>query len=367
MMRTAGFFATLNYSSCNEDWRTERRALQIGPSDRVLCVTGSGDRPLHLLLDDPERLVAIDANPCQNHLLRLKMAAMRAFPHEEYVAFLGLTPARQRSRLLFQLADHMPEDTYSYWLHNNAAVERGILYQGRWERYYRAVSLLARMLRAPAIGHLFSLESLEEQRSFVREGWDKGWWRLVFDVLCSRRVSRLAFGDPGFYAHVDPQLQIGRYVYQGMLEILQRYLARENFMLSLLFLGRLSAYDLPPYLAADSFACIRGRLVRMEIRTARLTDYLKHSVPGSFTRFSFSDVPSYLDQAGFAELARAMVHAAVPGARFCIRQFLTNHRLPEQLSGMLRRESDIEDELRQADRSFAYRFMVGTIAEEEGR
>jgi hypothetical protein len=32
------FFSTLNYSSCNEDWRTERRALQLGPTDRLLVV-----------------------------------------------------------------------------------------------------------------------------------------------------------------------------------------------------------------------------------------------------------------------------------------------------------------------------------------
>src|SRR3989337_2234761 len=43
------FFKTLNYASVNEDWRTEAEALRPGPEDTVLCVTGSGDRPLDLL------------------------------------------------------------------------------------------------------------------------------------------------------------------------------------------------------------------------------------------------------------------------------------------------------------------------------
>ena len=72
-------------------------------------------------------------------------------------------------------------------------------------------------------------------------------------------------------------------------------------------------------------------------------------------------MPSYLDAAGFEGLLEAMVQAAANGARFCIRQFLTSHRIPERFGAVLRREPALEQELEQQDRAFAYRFFIGRI------
>jgi len=58
-------------------------------------------------------------------------------------------------------------------------------------------------------------------------------------------------------------------------------------------------------------------------------------------------------------LLAGLVRAAAPGARFCIREFLTAHRFPERPD--LLREPDLEEELRREDRAFAYRFIVGTV------
>lgn len=46
------FFSHLSYSFGNEDHSVERRALNCKKADRVLCITASGDLPLHLLLHE---------------------------------------------------------------------------------------------------------------------------------------------------------------------------------------------------------------------------------------------------------------------------------------------------------------------------
>ena len=71
------FFSRLSYSFGNEDWRTEQDALKIKSGDRVVCITGSGDRPLHLLLSEGQEVVSVDANIFQNQLLHLKAAALQ--------------------------------------------------------------------------------------------------------------------------------------------------------------------------------------------------------------------------------------------------------------------------------------------------
>jgi S-adenosylmethionine-diacylglycerol 3-amino-3-carboxypropyl transferase len=352
------FLQTLNYSSVNEDWRTETAALRLSAEDLVLCVTGSGSRPLDLLAAAPARVVAVDLNPAQSHLLALKVQALLRLPFDQYVAFLGLSQAdrRWRAEVLGRLGRDLPADACSFWQRHRRAVEAGVLYQGRWERHHRRLSVLARMLRPRAIRDLFTFEDLETQRRFLRERWDTPAWRRVHDLLCSPAFSRLFFRDPAFYAHVG--VAVGRHVYERMLRCLSLCLARENFMVSSVLRGKLSPLDLPPHLRPEGCDALRGRLDRLEVVTDDLLRLL-HRAPRRYTRFSLSDVPSFLDQAGFERLLEGVAQAALPGARFCVRQFLTRHRVPERFADRLVREPDLEARLAEQDHAFAYDFLVG--------
>lgn len=355
----------LNYSSCNEDWRTELRALDIGASDRVLCVTGSGDRPLHLLAAGPAALTAIDLSAAQNHLLSLKAAAMRRFGHGPYVRFLGLaeprtrTEATHRLQEFARLAADLDPHAREYWQQRPGLVAAGVLYAGRFERYFRQVGRLSRLLRGKDIDRLFAFETSAAQHAFVREVWDRSWWRWAMRTVSSRWVSRAFLRDPAFYRHAAPGLVIGDYVHARMLALLQRYPARESFMLSLIFRGRLSPYDMPPYLTSAGVAEIGPYLDRMNTVTGDVVSFLESCQAGTFTRFSLSDVPSYLDQATFERLLHAMIRAAAPGARFCIRLFLSRPVVPA-IAG-LHRDEKLERELELEDRSFVYRFLVGDV------
>ena len=191
------FLSTLNYTSCNEDWRTERRALRIGPGDRVLAIAGSGDRPMHLLLDDPEAVTAIDANPAQSALLSLKLAALRELPWDEYLLFLGLTDSSApRTKQLDRLAPALSADAARFFEGERAAVARGVLYAGRWERHYVRVGAVGRAMRGGAIRRLFQFEDLEAQRAFVSDVWDAWWWRRVFDSCAAGRRRASCWATP---------------------------------------------------------------------------------------------------------------------------------------------------------------------------
>lgn len=362
-MSRRGFFSSLNYTSCNEDWRTEQRALRVGPDDRVLAVAGSGDRPLHLLLQRPRQVTAIDVNACQVNLSRLKAAAIsRITEHATYRGFLGLDamPTARRLSLLDHVLDEQDPELLAFWRARAHLVGRGLLYQGRWERHHRRLGWLARLLRPGAVEALFSFSSLQDQRAFVAARWDKPWWRWCHQLLCSKLAARLALGDPAFYAHVQPGLSVGRYLYSCQRRSLMTHLARDNFMLSLVYRGVLPPGDLPPYLTQQGVDALRPLLPRLSWRQGDLIAHLQ-ARQGRYSRFSFSDVPSYLDAAGFEELLAAMIHAATDGARFCIRQFLSGHEIPARLRSDLLREPGLEQDLEQQDRAFAYRFFVGRI------
>lgn len=359
MGRDREYFSGINFSSVNEDWRTEARALQLEGDDVVLCVTGSGDRPLDLLAQaEPRRIVAIDRDPAQNELLRLKMAAIESLDYEEYVRFLGLREAPPAERLdtFQQLAPSLRPESASFWRAHTDELAHGVLYAGRFERYFAKVSYIARLLRGPVIERLFQFEDIDKQRPFVDDIWDRRWWRYTFRVLLHPLVSRVLYGDPAYFAHVD--VRVGSYLYDAMTRFLRRHPARESFMLHLIFRGRLPDHDLPPYLTRQGVATLRDRLNRIDVRTADVVEHL-NSVPSeTYSRYSLSDLPSYLSQDAFARLLEGVQHSARPDARIVIRQFLTDYDLPDSVRERLSRDRRLEHELAATDRAFAYRFIV---------
>ncbi len=350
------FFQALNYSSVNEDWRTEAAALQLADGHRVLCITGSGDRSLDLLAVADVSVVSIDTCPAQNHLLRLKMAAMQALPYDDYARFLGLTEAPGRWRR--SCLDGLPlgDQTRAWWSHHTRDISKGVLYRGRFERHFRRISRLARMIRPRAIRTLLAFEDLEAQRRFLADQWDTPTWRAVYGLVTHPAVSRMIYGDPAYYQHID--VDPGPYLFDRMRAGLDQYLARDSFMVHLVLTGRLSPHDLPPYLTRAGTDVIRDRLARLEVVDGEVGAWLSAS-PLRFDRFSLSDVPSYLDQATFDALTQIVHDAAAPGARVVIRQFLNRYPLPANLPWM--REPELEQSLAIAGRDFAYDYIIARV------
>ena len=52
---------------------------------------------------------------------------------------------------------------------------------------------------------------------------------------------------------------------------------------------------------------------------------------------------------------------AKPGARFCLRQFLSSYEIPPHLRKHFVRDLSLERKLEDVDNCFVYRFMVGNI------
>lgn len=359
----AGFARTLNYSSVNEDWRTEARALRVTPRDSVLCVTGSGARPLDLLDAEPGHILAVDVNPAQNALLHLKIAAIRALSFDAYSRFLGLSEATAKERLdvFSRLAVDLPPPISQYWQEHLPCLTSGVLWSGRWERYFRRVGFLARLLRPRVTARLLECQDLESQRRFVEERWNTVLGRSLTRAALSRPLVRLAFGDPAFLA--SEGIDAGRFVHDRMTDHLRRVLARESFMVSLILTGRLCEADLPPHLTREGVDRIRPRLDSLEIVTADVIDLLRRPKDaGRFDAFSISDLPSFLTRERFEELLHGILESAAPRARFCIRLFLRRPALPDPFPEHLIRDGSLEASLAEDDHAFAYDFLAGFVA-----
>jgi S-adenosylmethionine-diacylglycerol 3-amino-3-carboxypropyl transferase len=356
------FYSRLSYSFGNEDWKTEKKALNIQPEDQVICVTASGDRPLNLLTNQLARLVSVDANPMQNALFDLKKAALLQLSYEEYAAFLGVTAYPDRldlfhtrlKRQLTPLSNILLRPYYK-------KIAKGILYQGALEIWIRRIAHFIQFCCGDKVNELFSFADAAKQRSFLETEWNTETWRNAFQIIIRPLFVRPFIQDPGLYAYVDPNITAGRHIYDKIHDFLCRSVAQESVLLSLLFQGKVEESALPIYLKEEGHEPIKGQLDRVNFVTADLIAFLEEAPHNSYNCFSVSDVASYIDQNQFNRMTQAMYKTARPGARFCIRQFLSNHRLPEKIAPHFKRNHPLEKELELEDRCVIYRFMVGTI------
>ncbi len=355
------FYSQISYSFGNEDWRTEAKALDIRKDSHVVCVTASGDRPLNLLLNECAKITSIDANPIQSHLLELKRSALRTLDFQGYLDFLGVTEPNKKKMMPRKLYEDLPEESQAFWVKHMKKVENGIIYQGQVERVCKRIAKFIKIARGSKMSKLTSFDDIYEQREFVAKVWDKPLWRQIFKLALNPKYSKLYIDDPGLHAHLGEGIHPGEYIYDRMTESLYNFLAKENPLFSLVLNGEVMPSAFAPHMVKESALRIKSHLDNLEVVTANMIDYLEAAPKESIDRFSFSDIASYMDQASFNRMLRAMRRCAKKGARFCIRQFLSDHKLELDNSDHMARDAKLELELEKEDRCFLYRFIVGEI------
>ena len=357
----ANFYERLSYSFGNEDWVTEQKALKIQPTDSVICVTASGDRPLNLLTSNCKELLSIDANPIQNYLLNLKVAAIQHFDYSDYLFFLGALEHPNRLELFEQLSSRLNGASKDYWTRQKRMIQKGVLYQGTIERMLFWVSRAVQTLRREKAEQLLSFDDLEAQRTYVNTEWESASWKNSFDFALNPFLSRLFVKDPGLYLIVDSSISPGLYIHQRLNAYLNNHLAKKSPLLSLLLTGKVGKEAYSPYLQKEGTAQIRSRLDRLSVKTGNIVDYLESVKGEKFDCFSISDVASYLTPPDFARLIEGIYKTAKPGARFCMRQFLSGQQIPQKYLPHFKRDHALEDELQKQDNCFVYRFITGEI------
>lgn len=357
------FFSRLSYSFGNEDPCVERKALAIKPTDRVLCITASGDRPLHLLLDDPAEITTVDLNETQSHLLALKAKAMETFGYDDYICFLGGAHDPARLEKLPLLKEGMCDKAYRFWVNHPQLVTKGVLYQGAVEKMCCRVAKALKVLRGKKIKKLFEIKAIDEQREFVKRHWNSFFWRKCFDILFNFPLMRLALKDPGVFAFLDESITPGSYLYRRLTHSLNTTLACKNPLISLILRGFVNPQAYPPYLTREGVAVIKPRLNKLTAHTDNIITFLEKSPPCHYDCFSLSDIASYMDSHNFERLLNEIQRTARPGARFSLRQFMSNHQIPASIRPYFVRDANLEAVLEAEERCFVYRFMAGIIPE----
>lgn len=359
----------INYTTCNEHSQSEIDALNLDKGSRVLAITAGGGRILDLLACGPSEIVAVDVNPLQNFLLELKIAAMRAFDLVEFQQFLGVRPWSCRDEQFRALRDALSDGARSYFDAHPQLIRDGILYQGRHERFYVALSRMIQWTRQKDLLGLFDFYDLDEQRRYIEKTWKSKSLQLFLRNIGRRKFVEVVGDDPGFLRFIPADVPVHERIYESLTRYFWNNVVRENHTFSIMFFGRY-VYEpaLPLYLRNDSFDEIKRSLesATMNIVTGPLQDVLRDMPARHFDGYSISDVPSYLSRGPYEAMFGDIIRTAKEGARLSARGCLASPPVPQKHATMIVRDRALEERLSLHDYAVVHDFLVGQIAHSEG-
>jgi S-adenosylmethionine-diacylglycerol 3-amino-3-carboxypropyl transferase len=355
------FFKSIGYSNCWEDPAILQEALQVGPGDVCFSITSGGCNTLDLLRHDPAKVVALDFNASQNHLLRLKIAAFKALDHGELLEMLGVRASARRPALYERLRSELSAEAQEFWDANPKLIDRGVLVAGRLERYLLAFGKLMRLLYGKKrLMRFFECESLDAQRAYYDQVIDGPLWRTMFDVFFSRTVMTRT-KDKEHFRLVDFR-DFGKIFRSRAEHAFTRIPARSNYFLALILLGRyLDEGALPAYLARENFETMRARVDRVEIVTGEIEQFLLSVPDDTFTRFNVSNLFDWIQTPFFIRLHEEIVRTGRDGGRMANWNTLLARAIPSEVP-QIERLAERGAELLTRDRAFLYANLeVGVI------
>lgn len=244
------------YAFTWEDPREDHNILQFSNKDTVLAITSAGDNILAYaaLPDPPKKIHAVDLNPCQNHLLELKLAALKNLRQDEMWKLFGNGRIQQFRHLLFsKLSSEMSSNAFQYWADKGekAFSGRGLYDTGSTRWALRLAKIIFTTFGVNNyIDELCTCSNLPDQ---VRI-----WNSKIKPVLFNPFVALLLVGNPLFLwkalgVPANQAEMIGdsvlRYVIDTLDPVIHRSLiSSDNYFYYLTLKGRYSTNNCPAYL-----------------------------------------------------------------------------------------------------------------------
>lgn len=317
----------LRYSLVWESYEELRSALQPSAGDRFCLPSSAGCNVLNLCLEPGESIHAVDLNPVQNQLLRLKIFILKHTDADTWLGllgFLGSGAYRQKREQLWALLSQEQQQEWHALLHG---AEEGLLLNGKLERYLHQFVLSLKGKLSLDFVRLFQCADLAEQKAFWREEFDQPAFKAQFvDYFDRAKLGKAR--DPKLYQYVAPHEALR--FYERFEHFLEHSLLAQSFYAHFFFWGLkgIPQKHVAPCYRSENFDRLRQNLHRIEIHQQEIMDFLQ-SVPGqNCNKVSLSNIFEYVAAADFEESLLHLSKASAIPRRLVYWNLLNMQEVP---------------------------------------
>lgn len=272
------------YNQCWEDPRLDRIAFAIKPTDNILVLTSAGCNVLDYLLDNPNRIDAVDMNPRQNALLELKKAGIKSLDFSDFFAFFGMGLHFGAERIYQSaLRPQLPPFAQHFWdkhidFFKPSQWNSGFYFRGTsgWVARLIGQYINMRGLHSP-VQKAFAAQNLKEQTDIYTHELKPYFWNKAMRWVTRRGATMAALGVPR-----SQFVQIENYYVGGMAKFIEDCLdcvftklsLKDNYFYHLYLLGSYSPTCSPEYLNESNFQTLKDRVDRVFTHNSSVLDYL---------------------------------------------------------------------------------------------
>ncbi|KAJ7346599.1 hypothetical protein DFH08DRAFT_195002 [Mycena albidolilacea] len=258
-------FRTFIYSFTWEDPSEDMRHLELSPDDSMFVITSAGDNALHYAaVSRPQRIHCVDMNPCQGHLLELKLAAIQCLEYDDFFALFGKgRHANFRGLLDSKLAPHLSSGAYQFWRTNVNSFSSSFYLRGYSGWALRLTGFIFRIAGVSKdIQALCTADTLEQQEEI--------WRRKLRPVLLNPLVVALlknpvfCWNALGVPLNQRKMLLDDGNIYEFIRDTLEPLvsgyvLKTSNYFYILALLGHYTPESCPEYLTRAGFDALKAK------------------------------------------------------------------------------------------------------------
>ena len=346
----------IRYANCWEDADVLLNALNVQSTDKVLSIASAGDNSFSLLSKGPKMVVSVDINPTQLNLVELKKAAFKALNYDEFVAFLGFEPSTTRLETYKKVKMFLSEELNEFWSRREDEIENGIIYAGKFERYFELfrTRILPLIHTKKRIQRLFETKTAEEQRVFYEKKWNNWRWRLLFKLFFSKFVMGKFGRDPAFLKEVE--VPVAEFINGQAARHLSSVHCQTNYFLHLIMKGNFqiasNENSRPHFARRENFESIKNNIDNLIVHNGLAESAFQEY--GTFSKFNLSNIFEYMNPELFLSVANNLTENGVKNARYAYWNLMVPRELNNAIP-LLEADEKLNIEQRIIDKGFFYK------------
>ncbi|OXG17402.1 betaine lipid synthase [Cryptococcus neoformans Tu401-1] len=297
-------FRTHIYGWTWEDPAIDVKKLNINKNDHILAITSAGDNVLHYALAaKPARIHAVDMNPCQGHILELKLAAIQALEYNDFWLIFGEGRHPGFDKLLTtKLSPFLSSHAYAYWKTHASQFSRNFYFRGYsgWALRLAQIAFFIAGVRGD-VKRLCQASSTAEQ--------EKIWQKKIRPVFLNKVMVKLFLGNPLFNWHAlgVPQNQMNCFLEDGSVEDYVKAtldpiptlstLKDDNYFFLLCLNGRYTRTSCPAFLKPEGFKALKNSKSTdaFKLHTDTILNVLRGLPDESLTKIIVMDSMDWFD------------------------------------------------------------------------